>query len=106
MSAVDEPEFLTRVWTVEKGTEEVAHLSAVVMHLFAEKQRGFRALFPYCLDPASTFWSTPVDAFPEYVGGFFGVPRRLHVFRPTPAEAVTKFVRRLGRFVKRAIARP
>jgi hypothetical protein len=53
-------------------------LQTMILHLYTEKSTGFQFLLPKLLDNTSEFWTLPLDKFPTYVGGFFGIPRRTH----------------------------
>jgi hypothetical protein len=95
IDVVDEPDFVHRVWTEADGNPDASHLSVPVMHLLAEKHRGFRALYPYCIDRNSEFWAIPLPDIPAFLGEFFGIPRRIRFHKLTPLERLKKSAKRL-----------
>jgi hypothetical protein len=95
MDVSDEPGFVHRVWTEADGNPDANHLSVPVVHLLAEKHRGFRALYPYCIDRNSEFWAIPLPDIPAFLGEFFGIPRRIRFHKLTPLERLKKSAKRL-----------
>jgi len=68
---------IKRVWT-SKQVNNVSSTDCVIpiWHLPAEKETGLDFLFRKALDEGSMFWKVDLDKFPQYAGGFVGVPRR------------------------------
>lgn len=73
----NEPWLIHRVWTGPGAAHDgTRYLGRKVLHFPAEKHLGFRALYPFCTDFNSEFWTTPLAGFPDFLGGFFGIPQR------------------------------
>jgi hypothetical protein len=66
-----------RVWTGHEGHPSSEHLKLFGLHLLAEKNLGFRAIFEDVLHRQSEFWRGSLDRFPLYLGGYFGIPDRM-----------------------------
>jgi hypothetical protein len=71
----DATPFSRRIWTINNNVLE-QEWKTPIWHLLQEKQIGFPMLFSKVIDSSSKFWSTPIDGFADYLGGFVGVPRR------------------------------
>jgi hypothetical protein len=71
----DATPFFCRIWTINNKVLE-REWNAPIWHLPLEKQVGFPMLLSKVVDSSSKFWSTPIDGFADYLGGFVGVPRR------------------------------
>lgn len=80
-SHVDASQFIKRIWTV-KGISEItpAIVDLPLWHMISEKDKGIPLLFDEALNPDSGFWTTPIDDFKAYLGGYLGVPERLHEY--------------------------
>ena len=115
----DVRDWFDRVWTGHDGQPSLDHLKLSGLHLLAEKDLGFRAIFDDVLHRQSEFWRGSLDRFPFYLGEYFGVPQRTRWPNYSAAERAIRWsvraLRRsrlsiapshpLARFARRIISR-
>jgi hypothetical protein len=54
-------------------------LDIPIWHMPNEKKHGLPLLFTLAVKKQSEFWSTPLERFNGFLGGYLGVPARIHV---------------------------
>jgi hypothetical protein len=89
--------FMERLWTGADACRTTQDLAYEVWHLPAEKDRGFVSLFNEIQKPDSTFWQTPIEHFPSYLGDRVGIPDRKIPVPRTWSRQACDLAKRLAR---------
>jgi hypothetical protein len=94
--------FIRRIWSSkELNNVQASDLDIPIWHMIGEKMQGIPVLFEEVVNPASAFWSVPLADLSRYLGGYVGVPRRIHNFEePSSAETfLPKVISKLRQLV-------